>query len=329
MKASLAVADPTTSAADLAQIAQAQPSLWPQIRVHPSVYTGLVAWMDATGEVAASRAVAAPEAVNSCTQCGAPLRLDDQFCGKCGMPVIAPVSVDQTSVGQPEPPSSVAESGRARWVYFLIGLLATVLIAGGITVAILMTHHGSPLATSAETSTVGPTSQTPTPTPPAPTVTPASTPADQGENTQADRPSDAPTVALNDLVLIDSGGDRSNASLYAPGSFTDSFGNVYDGNYFFDASLNPYAVFGLDKGYSTFSGSIVAGSDTGSGASMTIEFYADDKLIFTKTGYTKVTGKIDFSVDVSGATKLTIKASNQGDFSYGWIRLVNATLSTS
>jgi len=44
--AALAVADPQTSGAELADIAGRFPSLWPHVRRHPHVYPELLAWMD-------------------------------------------------------------------------------------------------------------------------------------------------------------------------------------------------------------------------------------------------------------------------------------------
>jgi len=47
--ATRAVVDPSTSAADLAQIAQLQPSLRPQVAAHPNVYPGLTSWLVGQG----------------------------------------------------------------------------------------------------------------------------------------------------------------------------------------------------------------------------------------------------------------------------------------
>jgi len=58
LTATKAAVDPSTSAADLAQIAQAQPRLWPDIAAHPNAYPDLLAWLDSKGDVASKRAVA-------------------------------------------------------------------------------------------------------------------------------------------------------------------------------------------------------------------------------------------------------------------------------
>jgi len=55
-----AVVDPSTSAADLAQIAQLQPSLRPQVAAHPNVYPALLQWMETQGTIPVSNPAAAP-----------------------------------------------------------------------------------------------------------------------------------------------------------------------------------------------------------------------------------------------------------------------------
>jgi len=55
--AAKAVVDPATSAADLAQITQTQPSLWAQIAGHPNAFPGLLDWLAANGDVSVRQAV--------------------------------------------------------------------------------------------------------------------------------------------------------------------------------------------------------------------------------------------------------------------------------
>lgn len=62
MTATRAIVDPTTSGADLAQIAQAQPSLWPQIAAHPNAYPDLLTWLQANGDTATKAVVEARNA---------------------------------------------------------------------------------------------------------------------------------------------------------------------------------------------------------------------------------------------------------------------------
>jgi len=58
--ATKAVVDPATSAEDLAQIAQAQPSLRGYVAAHPNVYQGLLDWLKQTGGVAVQPITTAP-----------------------------------------------------------------------------------------------------------------------------------------------------------------------------------------------------------------------------------------------------------------------------
>jgi len=62
--ATKAVVDPSTSAADLAQIAQLQPSLRPQVAAHPNAYPALLQWLDANDGVVAEPPVVPPQTVS-------------------------------------------------------------------------------------------------------------------------------------------------------------------------------------------------------------------------------------------------------------------------
>ena len=57
--AARAVIDPTTSAADLATIAELQPGLWAQIAGHPAAYPDLLDWLDSVGDTSVKVALAA------------------------------------------------------------------------------------------------------------------------------------------------------------------------------------------------------------------------------------------------------------------------------
>lgn len=128
-------------------------------------------------------------------------------------------------------------------------------------------------------------------------------------------------VELSTLVVIDSR-DYS----YSKDMFTDSFGYNYDGHYFFNAGYGGYSVYNLNGQYTTFSGTLVAGTNTSSDASMTLMIYVDDKLVYTKENFTKRSGSVDFSVDVSGATKLSINTSADYKWDNRLCYIVNTAL---
>ncbi len=133
---------------------------------------------------------------------------------------------------------------------------------------------------------------------------------------------DSLPVNLGALHII-----QSHRSDWRNKSITDSFGNTYtDGYYYYDAPYyNPYSIHNLRKECSTFSGSIVASQDMGGSATLTI--YVDDVLVYTSPNFSKTTGKIDFSVDVTGGQKLTIKVD--GNSYSGSLVLVNTQLTKS
>lgn len=129
-------------------------------------------------------------------------------------------------------------------------------------------------------------------------------------------------IDLSQVVVID-----SKDYNYKPDLFTDSFGNSYDGRHYFDARVKGYAVFNLEGKYSNFSGTIVAHQSTASDSEMELAIYVDDKMIYSKTGFNKRTGAIDFSVDVRGATKLEIKSGKSAGYWDSNLSIVNARLS--
>jgi len=129
-------------------------------------------------------------------------------------------------------------------------------------------------------------------------------------------------VELKSVVVIDS----SNFE-YMNELFIDSFGNNYEGWYKFDPCYyNPYVIYNLNKNYSRLNCSLVANKITGSDRVFSFSIYADGKLIYSVTDYTKTTGKKNISLDVSNVTKLEFRASANG-YSYSYLGIVDATLS--
>lgn len=70
--AASAIADPTTSAADLATIAEVHPSLRTAVALHPNVYPGLLDWLDGLGDPTLTRAVASRRAKDTGTSVSTP-----------------------------------------------------------------------------------------------------------------------------------------------------------------------------------------------------------------------------------------------------------------
>jgi len=140
---------------------------------------------------------------------------------------------------------------------------------------------------------------------------------------------DSLPVGLESVHLID-----SHKYQYKTGTFTDSFGNIYNGvHYITDLYENcngrePHATFNINGKYSTFSGSIVAATITEPEFTYYINIYVDNVLKFSKKGFSKTSGKVDFKIDIKNASTLKITAGieqTMGDW-HQEIGIVNAQL---
>ena len=116
---------------------------------------------------------------------------------------------------------------------------------------------------------------------------------------------DSLPVRLEKLHVISSSGNYKydgNASL-------DTYGNTYVGVHIFGYSYSgeAYAHYNLDSKYKVFSGTIISSPSLDDCAYADYYIYVDDVLVYYKTQQECTTNKIDFKIDVSGGTKLTIK----------------------
>ena len=128
-------------------------------------------------------------------------------------------------------------------------------------------------------------------------------------------------VDLNEVYVI-----NSSYYGYSEDVFVDTYGDVYSGAHRYKygyGSRDFFSVHNLKKEYKTFSASLVAGNQMET--STAVEIYVDDVLKHRIDNYTRETGAVDFSVDVSGASKLTILVV-KGSGDYKDIALVNAQL---
>ncbi len=133
---------------------------------------------------------------------------------------------------------------------------------------------------------------------------------------------EATPTMLNEVVVIDS----SHYNYYKD-PVTDSFGNLYDGFYNFDGYLaDGYAIYNLNNKFSVFNCSAIARQSTSSSARFSLYIYLDGELAYTLNNYSRTTGKIDISIDVTNVTKMHIKTTCTEDINSD-IALVNAELS--
>ncbi len=129
-----------------------------------------------------------------------------------------------------------------------------------------------------------------------------------------------PTIEICDMHAI----GESHFSIEDEG-IKDSYGNTYLSNIaFMDASYNAFVKYDLDGRFEGYSAKLVTSDRTGSGAKMNVAFFADGKKIYSITDMTRQKAPQNIDIDLRGVKHLEIKTSNSGEFSYGWLFLVES-----
>lgn len=105
----------------------------------------------------------------------------------------------------------------------------------------------------------------------------------------------------------------------------DSHGKEYVSSYVLDASYDAWVTYDLDGMYTEISGILSTYENTNENANMNIGFFGDGKLLYTIKDISGWEKAMPFAVDVTGVKNLTIKTSNAGEYSYGWL-LLNDTI---
>ncbi len=105
---------------------------------------------------------------------------------------------------------------------------------------------------------------------------------------------------LEDVFVIDRRGYNYNNDC-----FIDSYGNEYTSYHLYNDN-NSRSIHNLDGKYTVFSGSFVASNSMFARTKSTIEIYVDGKLAWSVENYDRTTGKVDFTISVDNATKLSI-----------------------
>ena len=136
---------------------------------------------------------------------------------------------------------------------------------------------------------------------------------------------DSLPVGLENKVVID-----SKHCDFLDGEFVDTYGNAYDNAchfYYIGNTDSSKAIFNINKEYKTFTASIAGCPDASSEAEMIVYVYVDDVLKYTSKPFDKTDYLIDFSVDISGGRKLTIKTGlKSGYWGDACLSIVNAEL---
>lgn len=132
--------------------------------------------------------------------------------------------------------------------------------------------------------------------------------------------------ANNSIVSMVNMHEKESQHCEAVTDMVDSYyGKTYKSNICkMDASNWAYVVYDLDGQYSSFSGTLVASTGTGRGASMNIAIFVDGNLKWDFSEFTKQNKPEDITIDINGARTLSIKTSNSGEYSCGWVFFVDS-----
>ena len=103
----------------------------------------------------------------------------------------------------------------------------------------------------------------------------------------------------------------------------DRWGTSYDSAVVYDASQEAFALYNLNKGYTSFSGTVFVPNEASNGKNMSIAVYLDENLVYYKDGITEETAPISFKIDTAGATTMRIVTDNTGSYSCGWLYFTN------
>ncbi|MGN0536765.1 MAG: NPCBM/NEW2 domain-containing protein [Acutalibacteraceae bacterium] len=107
---------------------------------------------------------------------------------------------------------------------------------------------------------------------------------------------------------------------------TDTYGGTYTGCVRFTTKANAEVEYVLDKNYIYISGYITAGNQTGLVASMNIQIYVDDELVFSQDNITRFTNPIPFNISLLDAQSLKIVTSSNSNNALDYLYLVNTII---
>lgn len=91
----------------------------------------------------------------------------------------------------------------------------------------------------------------------------------------------------------------------------------------FDGRARSYITLSLDGKFSTFDGTFTMGSKTTARTALGVEIYADGELVFSEENLNKMSGSVDFSLDVTGKNIIKIQASDAMEAYDSFLYLIN------
>lgn len=137
------------------------------------------------------------------------------------------------------------------------------------------------------------------------------------------KPAEAATKKLADLNYTE------GKSVAKEESITTPTGKTYSKNVVrYDASLDAWASYNINKKYDVFKGVFVTSKSTGNG-NFNIYIYGDGQLLKTYKGIANNNQNKSFSVNVTGVKTLKIVTDNTGSYSNGFVYIANGTLQST
>lgn len=143
-----------------------------------------------------------------------------------------------------------------------------------------------------------------------------------GRLTAAEEPEEQAAGRLAQLVAVDAVECDQGLAM-----FQDAYDQLHDGYTAFNAGAGGDALYNLGGSYTSFSGTITAGSDTLVDVPVKITFYADGTPVYEIEAFEKSGGPVPFTVDVTGASTLEIRAEARTDGAASWVYLTDEQLS--
>ena len=111
-------------------------------------------------------------------------------------------------------------------------------------------------------------------------------------------------------------------------SITDSYGNEYSSNVFgFDSDDKAYVCYELKGQYLSFTGTLLASTETDSSAKMHFAIFADGEEVFTVTNYTRQKEAVEISLDLTGVNVLEFKSRDISNSWNGYLYIAGGTFS--
>lgn len=106
----------------------------------------------------------------------------------------------------------------------------------------------------------------------------------------------------------------------------DTYGNDHFGSLYLDASEGGVLNYDLNGAWGSFTGNVSTWGKADSEAVFDLMIWGDDRLLYSAYGYEKTDAPLEFHLDVTGVSVLSIQSRNWGSYSNGYLFVNEACL---